>query len=77
MMAELTVYTTPSCPWCHKVKEFLSEKGVSYTEVDVSADYQAAQKMMDITGQRSVPVIAKGDQYVVGFDQNRIEGMIH
>jgi glutaredoxin 3 len=77
MMEEITVYTTPTCPWCSKVKEYLNGKGVNYREVDVATDFKAAQKMMETTGQRSVPVIAKGSDYIVGFDRERIDSMLH
>jgi glutaredoxin 3 len=74
---EITVYTTPTCPWCTKVKSYLGEKGVAYKEVDVAADAGAARQMVEITGQRSVPVIAKGSQFIVGFNQEEIERMLH
>jgi glutaredoxin 3 len=76
MMSEVTVYTTPTCPWCNRVKSYLDGKGVTYEEVDVATDYQAAQKMVDLTGQRSVPVVAKGDHYIVGYDPDRLESML-
>ena len=76
-MEEVTVYTTPTCPWCNKVKSYLKNKGVSYQEVDVVEDAEAAQRMVDLTGQRSVPVITKGDRYIVGFDPDRIDSILH
>lgn len=75
-MEVLTVYTTPTCPWCNKVKAYLKDRGVDYQEVDVTTDYKDAERMIDLTGQRSVPVITKGDQYVVGFDPDGIERML-
>ncbi|MGE5582162.1 MAG: glutaredoxin family protein [Bacillota bacterium] len=76
-MEDITVYTTPTCPWCSKAKTYLKDKGLSFTEKDVSDDYRAAREMIDLTGQRSVPVIRKGGQYVVGFDPERLESMLH
>ena len=57
-------------------KEFLSQKGVPYREVDVSRDRQAAYEMVRRTGQRGVPVIAVDDEYVVGFDRPRLEQLL-
>ena len=54
-------------------KEFLSQKGVPYTEIDVSRDRAAAMQMVRRTGQQGVPVIAVGDEYIVGFDRPRLE----
>ncbi len=76
-MEDVTVYTTPTCPWCNKVKTYLNEKGINFEEKNVADDYQAAQAMIDLTGQRAVPVIQKGGQYVVGFDPERLESMLH
>lgn len=76
-MEDVTVYTTPTCPWCTKVKSYLKNKGVNYKEVDVVEDIQAAQRMVDLTGQRSVPVITIGERYIVGYDPDRINSMLH
>jgi glutaredoxin 3 len=76
MMEEITVYTSPTCPWCSKVKEYLDGKGVGYREVDVASDFNAAKRMIETTGQRGVPVITKGTDYVVGFDRDRIDSML-
>lgn len=76
-MEEITVYTTPTCPWCSKVKSYLKNKGINYHEVDVGSDSQSAQRMVELTGQRSVPVITIGDRYIVGFDPDRIDSILH
>jgi glutaredoxin-like YruB-family protein len=76
-MEEITVYTTASCPWCSKTKTYLKDKGVAFNEKDVADDSQAAQEMIDLTGQRTVPVVKKGGQYVVGFDPERLESILH
>lgn len=76
-MNEITVYSTPTCPWCSRAKAYLQEKGVPFDEVDVASDRQGAERMITLTGQRSVPVIAKGNQFVVGFDPDRLENLIH
>jgi glutaredoxin 3 len=76
-MEDVTVYTTPTCPWCTKVKSYLKTKGVDYREVDVVDDAQAARRMMELTGQKSVPVITIGERYIVGYDPDRIDSMLH
>jgi len=75
-MSDVTVYTTPTCPWCTRLKNYLKEKGVDFNEVDVSTDYDSAMKMVELTGQRSVPVLTKGDQYVVGFNPDQIDRIL-
>ena len=54
------------------MKEFLSSKGISYQDHDVSADPAAAQEMVRLTGQNGVPVTVVDGQTVVGFDQPRL-----
>lgn len=76
-MEDVTVYTTPTCPWCTKVKSYLRNKGINYKEVDVMDDVEAAQRMVELTGQRSVPVITIGERYIVGYDPDRIDSMLH
>jgi glutaredoxin 3 len=58
------------------VKEFLSQKGVQYTERDVAVDREAAREMIQKTGQRGVPVVTVGDQVVIGFDRARLEQVL-
>jgi S1-C subfamily serine protease len=56
--------------------EFLSQKGVPFTRVDVSEDHAAAQEMVRKSGQQGVPVITVDDQVIVGFDRPRLERLI-
>jgi glutaredoxin-like YruB-family protein len=72
-MAEIKVYSTPTCPWCAKLKAFLKEKGVEFDEVDVSADQEAAQQMIEKSGQMGVPQMEINGKIIVGFDQPAIE----
>lgn len=75
-MSDITVYTTPQCPWCHKAKEFLENRGVDFEEKNVAEDREAADQMIDLTGQRSVPVVSKGSLYVVGFSPDNIDKLL-
>jgi len=70
------VYSTPSCGYCHQVKEFLSQRGVKFTERDVSIDRAAADEMVSKTGQMGVPVITVDNEVVVGFDRARLEHLL-
>jgi len=72
-MTKVKVYSTPSCPWCHRLKDFLKEKGVSFEEVDVSVDQEAAKKMLGKSGQMGVPQMEINGKMIVGFDRARIE----
>ena len=70
---EVKVYTTPVCPWCKKVKEFLKANNVSYVEVNVSGNPEASKEMIKKSGQMGVPVLDCGGRVIVGFDENAIK----
>lgn len=67
MKKHVIVYSTPTCPYCVKAKDYLKEKGVEYQDVDVSSDRAAAMEMIEKSGQMGVPVIDIGGDIVVGF----------
>jgi glutaredoxin 3 len=75
-VSEVVVYTTPTCGYCHQVKQYLSQQGIAYREVNVAADPQAAAEMVRLSGQRGVPVIVIDSQVVVGFNRPRIDQLL-
>jgi glutaredoxin 3 len=68
-MAEVTIYTTPYCPYCVRAKRLLERKGVAYREIDVAYDDQARIRLAEQTGRRTVPQIFIGDRHVGGSDE--------
>jgi len=72
----VTIYTSPTCGYCHQAKAYLSGKGVPYEEKDVSVDRAAADEMMMLTGQMGVPVIVIDGQAVVGFNRVRMDHLL-
>ena len=66
------IYTTPACPYCFTLMEFLKEKGIEFEEIDAGQDPKAAEEMIEKSGQMGVPVIEIDDQIVVGFDKEKI-----
>ena len=73
---EVTIYSTPVCQFCQAAKEFFEANDVEYTEVDVAADAEKRQEMIEMTGQMGVPVIRVGDDVVVGFDEDKLKELI-
>jgi glutaredoxin 3 len=68
-MANITIYTTRTCGFCYAAKSLLTKKGLSFDEIDVSADPAARQRMMLRTnGRRSVPQIFIGETHVGGHE---------
>lgn len=73
---KVTIYTTPTCHFCHAAKAFFDENGVAYEDVDVAADQEKRTEMIDLTGQMGVPVIRIGDDVVVGFDEGKLKELL-
>jgi len=73
---QVTVYSTPSCPWCARAKSYLKELGVPFEEKDVSVDIKAAREMMEVSGQMGVPVLVIDGNVVVGFDKKKIDQLL-
>lgn len=73
MSKEIEVFTTPTCPYCTKIKEWLDNNGYEYTEHNVAEDKDQAKRMIKKTGQRGVPQTLVGDEAVVGFQPEKIE----
>ncbi len=74
-MKKVTVYSTKNCPYCRMAKAFLDKHGVPYDGIDVGEDPGAAKKMIDLSGQRGVPVIVVDNEVIVGFDSQRLNDL--
>lgn len=74
---DVKIYSTPTCGYCHQAKQYLKDKGISFTEYDVSVDQAAAREMMQLTGQMGVPVIVVDGQSIIGFDRARLEILLN
>ena len=67
------VYSTPTCPWCKKVKEFLKTNKVSFKDIDVSDDEKAAKEMVKKSGQMGVPVIDANGTIITGYNEEKLK----
>ena len=75
-MQNVTIYSTPSCHFCHMAKELFKEKNVAYTEYDVAGNIEKRKEMIEKSGQMGVPVIIIGDELVIGFDRPKISKLL-
>ncbi len=73
---KVVIYSTPTCPYCKRAKDYLSRKGISYTDIDVAQDKEKAKEMTQKSGQMSVPVIIIDDEIVVGFNQVLLDKLL-
>lgn len=68
----IKIYSTPTCPYCVTLKNFLKEKGIEFKDIDVSMDAAARDEMVEKSGQMGVPVADINGQVVIGFDRDKI-----
>jgi len=72
-MAKITVYSTPTCPYCIMLKDFLNENKIKFTDIDVSDDHDKALEMVEKSGQMGVPVIDIDGKIIIGFEKEAIK----
>ena len=72
----VTIYSTPTCHFCHQAKEFFTANNVPFTDYNVATDLDKRKEMIEKSGQMGVPVIYIGDQLVVGYDERHIRGLL-
>ena len=75
-MKNVTIYSTPTCHFCHMAKDFFKEKNVAYTEYDVASNLEKRKEMLEKSNQMGVPVIIIGDDLIVGFNKPKIEQLL-
>jgi glutaredoxin 3 len=69
----ITLYTTPSCSFCRKAKDYFRQSNVRFTEYDIARDQRKAEEMVRKSGQMGVPVIDINGKIIVGFNQPEVE----
>jgi len=68
----ITLYSTSSCPWCHKARDFLKSKNIKFKDINVGENQKAAKEMIKKSRQQGVPVIDINGAIIVGFDEPAI-----
>ncbi|MEK7627303.1 MAG: glutaredoxin domain-containing protein [Patescibacteria group bacterium] len=75
-MKKILIYSTPSCPYCVMVKDFLKEHNISFTDLNVAEDENARNEMIKKTNQMGVPVIDIDGEIITGFDKPKISEIL-
>jgi glutaredoxin-like YruB-family protein len=70
---EVKVYSTPTCPWCKKAKQFLDANKVTYQDFNVAQDHAARDEMVKKSSQTAVPTIIIDGEIVVGFNESALK----
>jgi len=74
---KIRVFSTPSCPYCYTLKEFLKQNNFEFEDIDVSRDEKALKEMVEKSGQMGVPVVEIDGEIVVGFDKEKISQLLN
>ena len=72
MEKKVKVYSTPTCPYCIRAKQFLKDNNIEFEDINVSTNQEKAQEMIEKTGQMGVPVLDIDGEIIVGFDKDAI-----
>lgn len=76
MAKSVRIYSTPTCPWCMRAKQFLKDNNIAYQDLDVSTNQPAAEEMIKKSGQMGVPVLDIEGEIIVGFDKEKIKTVL-
>lgn len=72
----ITIYSTPTCAYCHQAKRYLTEKGAKYMDKDIAADIKARDEMIRISGQMGAPVIVVDGHIIIGFNRPKLDELL-
>ena len=75
-MKKVKIFTTPTCPHCVELKDYLNSKSINFEEIDLASDPKAAATLVQKTGYSAVPQIQIDDKFIVGFDRPKIEELL-
>lgn len=73
MNKKVTVYSTPTCPYCIRAKQFLKDNNIDFEDIDVSTNQEKAEEMIKKSGQMGVPVLDINGELITGFDKEAIK----
>lgn len=75
-MKKITIYSTPTCHFCHMAKEFFKDNNIEYTDYNVASDIEKRKEMVQLTGQLGVPVISIDNDIFVGFQESKFREIL-
>ncbi|MEY4747032.1 MAG: hypothetical protein RLZZ416_81 [Candidatus Parcubacteria bacterium] len=73
---DVTIYSTPTCHFCHAAKDFFTANHVKFTDHNVATDLEKRKEMIEKSGQMGVPVITIGKDLIVGYDEEKLKELL-
>lgn len=75
-MKKVTIYSTPTCHFCHAAKDFFKKNNVEFTDYNVAEDTVKRTEMLERSGQMGVPVIFIESEMIIGFNEKRLKDLL-
>jgi glutaredoxin-like YruB-family protein len=75
-MKKVTIYSTPTCHFCHAAKEFFKENNIEFIDYNVAEDNARRTEMLERSGQMGVPVIFIESEMIIGFNEKRLKDLL-
>ena len=73
---KVIVYSTSTCGYCLRLKQFLEENNIEFENVDVASDQERVKEMIEKSGQMGVPVVDIDGDIIVGFEKVKISELL-
>ena len=72
----MKLYSREWCSWCIDAKDYLTERGYKFEEIDVGQDRQAYEEMKELSEQTYVPTLVAGEEVLANFDTDQLESFL-
>ena len=73
MPTDIKLFSREWCSWCIDAKDYLTQRGYQFTEIDVGQDRAAYEEMKELSDQTYVPTLVAGDEVLANFDTDQLE----
>jgi len=74
---KIIIYSTENCKFCHMLKDYLTEKGFTYENIDIGKDHAQAEIAKEKSGQMGVPVTDIDGHIVIGYDVDAVDNLLN
>jgi len=74
--SKIKIYSSPTCPYCYTVKDYLTQKGIEFEEIDLFEQPEKRKEMEEISKQKNIPVTIIGEDIVIGWNKNKIDELL-
>ncbi len=72
----IIVYSSPDCAYCYTLKSYLKTRGVLYEEIDIYEEETGIEKVKEISGQSTLPVILIDEEIIIGWDKQKLNNSL-